>query len=237
MIAVPTDPRLHIVFDAAAWLSGLAAGFMVYRWRLKAANPHTVRTPLYFIALAVGAIIGAYVTGTLAIAARGALSHSVLGALLGATLAVEAYKAARGIRGSTGAAFVVPFSLGLVIGRWGCLFAGLADGTYGIPADLPWTVDLGDGIPRHPVQLYESAAMALFLVVFLVALMRNATWPLRHGFHVMVIWYAAQRFLWEFLKPLPALVGPFNLFHLICLGLIAYGCIAIARNRQRPLPA
>ena len=34
--------------------------------------------------------------------------------------------------------------------------------------------------------------------------------------------YAAQRFLWEFIKPYGTVIGPFNLFHLICLGLLAY---------------
>jgi hypothetical protein len=38
----------------------------------------------------------------------------------------------------------------------------------------------------------------------------------------MVLWYAAQRFCWEFLKPYAPVFGPLNLFHLICLGLIAY---------------
>lgn len=43
-------------------------------------------------------------------------------------------------------------------------------------------------------------------------------------------WYGAQRFCWEFLKPYPELIGPFNLFHLLSLGLIAYGWIYFARD-------
>ena len=39
----------------------------------------------------------------------------------------------------------------------------LADHTYGNPTTLPWGVDFGDGVPRHPTQLYEIA--------FLLALM------------------------------------------------------------------
>ena len=34
--------------------------------------------------------------------------------------------------------------------------------TYGTPTALPWGVDFGDGVPRHPVQLYEAATMAAF---------------------------------------------------------------------------
>src|SRR5437868_4330089 len=76
-------------------------------------------------------------------------------------------------------------------------------------------VDLGDGIGRHPVQLYESAAMALFLAVYLVGLARRQTWALRRGFYALCLWYGLTRFGWEFLKPYPGLIGPFNLFHIL----------------------
>ena len=42
--------------------------------------------------------------------------------------------------------------------------------TYGTPTTLPWGVDFGDGVPRHPVQLYEAATMAIFLAVFVLLL-------------------------------------------------------------------
>ena len=50
------------------------------------------------------------------------------------------------------------------------MFAGLPDRTYGTPTSLPWAVDLGDGVGRHPVQVYESASMALFLAAWLAGL-------------------------------------------------------------------
>lgn len=118
---------------------------------------------------------------------------------------------------------VLPIAVGIAIGRLGCFFAGLADYTYGIPTRLPWAVDLGDGIGRHPVQLYESAAMAIFAAIYVAAGTRNATWARDHAFHAMIIYYACQRFLWEFLKPYPAVLGPLDVFHLLMLGLIAYG--------------
>jgi phosphatidylglycerol:prolipoprotein diacylglycerol transferase len=149
----------------------------------------------------------------------------VAGALAGAIIGVEAYKRARGLRGSTGGVFVGPFALGVVIGRLGCLLSGLADGTYGVPTRLPWAVELGDGVGRHPVQLYESLAMAGFLAVYLAALSRRRDWAMRRGFYALCIAYGAQRFAWEFLKPYPAVIGPFNLFHILCGGLVAYGCI------------
>ncbi len=126
--------------------------------------------------------------------------------------------------------FVGPFAIGVVIGRWGCLFAGLPDLTYGTPTTLPWGVDLGDGISRHPVQIYESVSMAVFLAIYLLALHYHRPWAIRRSFYVMVGWYGAQRFVWEFFKPYPSVLAPFNLFHLICLGLVMYGSAFFLRD-------
>ena len=237
MIHVPTAPWAHTVFDLSAWGSGLALGVLLYRWRLREAVTRlATRTDGgYFVALALGAIPGAWLAGSLNTlrSPGGALSHSVVGALVGAIVGVEIYKRLRGIEGSTGGAFVGSFSLGVVIGRFGCFFTGLPDQTYGSPTALPWAVDLGDGIGRHPVQLYESAAMALFLLAYLAGLAVRAPWAMRRGFYVMCLVYAVQRFAWEFLKPYPPVIGPFNLFHILCLGLAAYGLTYFLGDRDR----
>jgi prolipoprotein diacylglyceryltransferase len=72
------------------------------------------------------------------------------------------------------------------------------------------------------VQLDESAAMAAFLCFTVVQLARRDAFFLRNGFYLLVLWYAGQRFAWEFLKPYAHVVGPLNLFHCICLGLVCY---------------
>ena len=235
MIQVPTDPRLHMVFDAVAWLSGAVLARALYRWRLKAEVTEAASKvgPGYFIALGLGAVAGGYLAGSLVsfVGPAPTLSHSIAGVLTGAIVAVELYKLARGIKGSTGGGFTGALALGIAIGRWGCFFSGLPDGTYGTPTRLPWAVDLGDGVGRHPVQLYESAAMAAFLAVYLIGLQRRSPWALRRGFYVFVAWYGAQRFVWEFLKPYPRLVWGLDLFQFISLGLIAYGWIYFLRDR------
>ena len=108
------------------------------------------------------------------LAGRWVLGHSIAGAIAGGVIAVEAFKLVFGIRGSTGAQFVAPLATGIAVGRLGCFFAGLPDFTYGTPTALPWGVDFGDGIARHPVQLYESAAMLLFLIVYLREIARGS---------------------------------------------------------------
>jgi len=237
MIHVPTAAWAHIVFDLAAWGSGIAFSVLLYRWRLKGLTEQVAGKVGggYFAALAAGAVPGAWLAGSLNSLQHDhpALSHSVVGALVGAIVGVELYKAARGITGSTGGVFVGPFALGVVIGRWGCLFAGLPDGTYGAPTALPWAVDLGDGIGRHPVQVYESLAMAVFLAAYLEGLVRRRPWAMRRGFYALCIWYGASRFGWEFLKPYPTLIGPLNLFHLLSGGLVAYGWVYDRRSLAR----
>jgi len=139
-----------------------------------------------------------------------------------------------------GGIFVAPICTGIAIGRFGCLFSGLPDQTYGTPTALPWAVNLGDGIGRHPVQIYESLTIVLFLLIWLRARHNGWRWACVHAFHAMIIVYATQRFLWEFLKPYPTLVGLFNLFHFLMLGLIIYGLIWWRREnaaRTFALPA
>jgi hypothetical protein len=237
MIHVPTATWAHTAFDLLAWGAGLGLSALLYRWRLKGLTAEVAGKVGggYFAALAAGAIPGAWLAGSLNTlqGAHPALSHSVVGALAGAIVGVEIYKALRGIQGSTGGVFVGPFALGVVVGRFGCLFAGLPDGTYGAPTALPWAVELGDGIGRHPVQVYESLAMTLFLAAYLEGLARRRPWAMRRGFYGLCIWYGLTRFGWEFLKPYPAVVGPFNLFHILSGGLVAYGWIWWRRSLVR----
>lgn len=236
MIHVPTAWWAHYLFDLAAWASAaLAARWQYRRWPGELQALARVTTPSYHIWLALGALAGAWLLGS-ANSLRSLIaapSHSVAGALAGGIAGVELWKWRRGVRHSTGGAFVLPLAVGIAVGRLGCFFSGLADYTYGAPARVPWAVDIGDGVGRHPVQLYEAAAMALFVAAFVRARLRGARWAQAHAFHALIIVYALQRFGWEFLKPYPPLAGPLNVFHLLMLGLIAYGCVWWRRGDGR----
>lgn len=128
--------------------------------------------------------------------------QSMVGGLLGGLIGVEIAKKMDGVQRSTGDAFVFPILLGLIIGRIGCFLAGLADGTFGNPSDLPWAIDFGDGIPRHPTQLYEIA-FAGGLWAILQRLQPQLADRPGLLFKVLLVAYLLWRLAVDALKPVP----------------------------------
>ena len=231
---------VHTLFDVLAACTALAVTYAVYRWRLEDAGAVIEEQGLpYALALIGGAVAGGYLFGTLNLWLSGVdgVGRSIIGALAGAITAIEVFKWRRGVRGSTGLLFVPAFATSVSIGRIGCFLSGLQDQTHGVATSLPWAHDFGDGVLRHPVQLYETVAMGGFLLVALVLLGRRNPFFMRNGFYVLAGWYGAQRLVWEFLKPYGAVLGPFNIFHFICMGLVVYAAIMIQgaeREHSRP---
>jgi hypothetical protein len=223
---------IHSLFDLLALLAALAAYRLVPAGTMEPWQRHR----LYIPAAAFGAVVGAYVIGSANLLLTGipGVARSIEGAIAGAIVAVEALKWRAGLRGSTGLRLVAPLAAAIAVGRIGCFFAGLDDMTYGTPTNLPWGVDFGDGIARHPVQLYEAAAMAAFLGLFLLLLSRGHPAAARTGFYLFVGVYAFQRFAWEFLKPYGTVIGPLNLFHLLSLALVAYAVVFACRELRQP---
>lgn len=146
-------------------------------------------------------------------------------------LAVEIIKWAKGIRTRTGDLFVLPLCLGIAVGRIGCLLAGLADDTFGTPTRLPWAVDFGDGVTRHPTQAYEI----LFLGALAFTLHLVSRRPHEAGlrFRLFMVVYLLWRLLVDFLKPQPHVYG---------LDAIQWACLAglalliIGQRRSFPVP-
>ena len=227
---------IHSIFDIFAAVASLSVTALCYRWRLSTAAQKIETAGIgYIFALIIGAIIGGYGLGTLNLHLSGypQTARSILGALAGAITAIELFKWSRGLKGSTGLIFVPAFATTVVVGRWGCFLSGLQDQTYGTPSSLPWATDFGDGTLRHPVQLYESFSMLAFLIFALTMIGTRNLWFQRNGFYALVLVYASQRFLWEFLKPYAAVIGPFNLFHLVCVALVAYAFIMLGKSNER----
>jgi len=214
-------PELHPVFETLGYLGG----FAVYR-RARARQGDLLtdqRRWIVIAAAAVGALLGSRILGLLEQAPRRGLTwhdlllpggKTIVGGLLGGWLTVEIVKSLTGIRSRTGDLFTVPLCVGVAIGRIGCFLAGLADDTYGKPTALPWGVDFGDGIRRHPTQLYEL----LFLAALGCVLWQWNKRPHGNGriFRAFMASYLTWRLLIDFLKPQP-LVGGMNLIQWACV--------------------
>lgn len=209
-------PALHPLFEALGYL----AAYALYEHQRSQHQPIGAHPRLdeqrwlILAAAAVGALIGSRILGLLEQAPRLHLSwqtllapggKTIVGALLGGWLAVEVVKRLAHIRSRTGDAFAVPLCVGIAVGRVGCFLAGLPDDTYGIPTRLPWGINFGDGIPRHPTQLYE----VLFLAALGTSLLYASKRPHLQGalFRRFLAAYLLWRFLIDFLKPQPLIHG------------------------------
>jgi prolipoprotein diacylglyceryltransferase len=187
----------------------------LYRWQRRRAGQPAMLQPGSF-AVVVGCILGAAIGNKLVFwiemphlwqsAAPDwrliASGQSIVGGLLGGLLGVEIAKKLAGIRRSTGDQFILPLVAGTVIGRIGCFLAGLHDGTYGTPTALPWGVDFGDGIARHPTQVYD---MLFALAMGALLWHRRATLARHQGlaFKLYLASYLAWRLLVDAIKPVP----------------------------------
>jgi phosphatidylglycerol:prolipoprotein diacylglycerol transferase len=231
MLRIGSNPAWHPLFETLAY----AGGYAVFRFQ-RARRGDILAEPqrwTILAAAAVGALVGSRFLGiaeqfptvlaawhahqlfALLIAPGG---KTIVGGLLGGWIGVELVKGLTGIRSRTGDLFALPLCIGIAIGRIGCFLAGLADDTYGKPTALPWAVDFGDGIGRHPVQLYEI----LFLLVLGLFLARSMQQQYREGtrFRIFLAAYLAWRLLIDCIKPQPLIAG-LNLIQWCCLaGLI-----------------
>ncbi|MBD2004142.1 MULTISPECIES: prolipoprotein diacylglyceryl transferase [Cyanophyceae] len=124
---------------------------------------------------------------------------TVVGALLGGLIGVEITKKIIGVNRSTGDVFVYPLIVGTAVGRIGCFLTGLSDRTYGIATNLPWGIDFGDRILRHPTQIYEI----IFLLILIIFLKIRSRYHRQEGdlFKFYMVAYLSFRLLIDFLKP------------------------------------
>jgi phosphatidylglycerol---prolipoprotein diacylglyceryl transferase len=231
------QPALHPLFEAMGYMGG----FAVYRWgRERRGDALTdERRWVVIAAAAVGALVGARALGLLEQAPRVGLHWSdvlrpggktIVGGLLGGWIAVEVVKKVAGVRSRTGDLFAVPLCVGIAVGRLGCFFAGLADDTYGKATTLPWGVDFGDGVRRHPTQLYEF----VFLMLLAWVLWRGEKRPHVEGqvFRGFMAAYLVWRLVIDFLKPQPLVAG-MNWIQWACVaGLVWLGLSEVLRRRE-----
>jgi phosphatidylglycerol:prolipoprotein diacylglycerol transferase len=181
----------------------LALGVFMLSRRLLPAPPALAARPWWHrTVLAVACLAGGVFGAKLPFAARDGVwlgdGKTLTTGLAGAYLAVELAKFALGLRVKTGDGFALPLAFALAVGRWGCYCNGCC---CGVETRLPWGVDFGDGVPRHPTQVYES--------LFHLSMAFSLLWLQAHGrlrTHLLQFYltaYCGYRFLTEYLRPEP----------------------------------
>jgi phosphatidylglycerol:prolipoprotein diacylglycerol transferase len=158
-------------------------------------------------------------------------NKTIVGGLLGGLAGVEGIKRIIGERQSSGDLFTYPLILAMIIGRIGCFSMGVHEETYGLPASLPWAMDLGDGIPRHPVCLYEIVfLLCLWCALYGISIKYELAGGAR--FKLFMIGYLLFRFVLDFIKPGARYALGLGSIQLACLGgLLYYAPVIITPTR------
>jgi len=228
---------IHLVFDILAiTLASIFSHYFRRKYQLNFIhNPNITGELKYYYqtTLLLGLIIGSIFFGSLNMQQSGVegFGKSMLGGVFGAVLFAEVFKYFAKIKTSTGLVFVPMLAILIIVGRIGCFASGLDDYTYGVQTSMPWGFDFGDGVNRHPVQLYESLSLLVFLIFFLYQYPKNQQYWHQQGFYIFIIFYASQRFIWEFLKPYEQILWSFNVFHLLSILLIVYATIFLNNSK------
>ncbi|UYZ63782.1 prolipoprotein diacylglyceryl transferase [Hymenobacter weizhouensis] len=205
---------IHLLLEVLAY----SGGFRLYQY-LRTRTQDLISDEhrlLIFVGCATGGLLGSRVLGLLEHPEL--LGHppggwvyyltnkTIVGGLLGGLIGVELTKRHLGITASSGDLMVFPILLGMSIGRLGCHLSGLEDGTFGTATALPWGIDFGDGVARHPTNLYEIGWLVL-LGAGLWLLERRRPLPNGWRFRLFMVGYLLFRLLVEFIKPTPAPAG------------------------------
>lgn len=209
----------HALFEALAYVVAFAAYFWLRR---QSEDPISHNERWWVIAAAMaGAAVGSTMLAYAGVpfASSQPPGKTIVGGLVGGWLAVEWVKKIRHLSIRTGDLFALPLALGIAVGRIGCFLTGLSDQTYGNATILPWGVDFGDGVRRHPTQLYEIAF--LFGLTLLLRLFMTKAHLNGDIFKAFMIGYMAWRLAIDFLKPGLRVAG-LTAIQWTCLAVLLY---------------
>lgn len=183
---------------------GLLAGILVYYLEARKQNVLNENSQYIVLGSLVGGVIGAKLLELLinvkyfpAIISIDNLffGKTIIGGLIGGFIGVRIVKKILNITEKKGNIFAPAVALGVGIGRMGCFLRGCC---YGKATNLPWGVDFGDGVLRHPTQIYELIFM-LGMFIYL-ELIKDKVRESGKLFKILMISYFVFRFFIEFIR-------------------------------------
>ncbi len=209
-------------------LLGLLVGILIYFYEARQKKSLDERGFFIAIGSLFGGILGAKILQLL-IDYKYIFSHlpdfevifsgrTIIGGLIGGTIGAVITKKILGIKEKRGNLFAPAIAMGVAIGRLGCFFRGCC---YGEETFLPWGVNFGDGVLRHPTQIYESLFM--LVMFFYLEKVKNKD-NIKPGqlFKQLMTAYFIFRFLIEFIRVEPVTFVGLTIFQIISIGVIIY---------------
>ncbi|WP_395063849.1 prolipoprotein diacylglyceryl transferase [Flavobacterium sp.] len=195
----------HFIFETAAFFIGVRLYYFLKKRQPDAIND--INRLWILLGAMIGALIGSRVIAMLENPSE--IAHqtwmtfyqnkTVAGGFLGGLFGVELIKKGIGVKTASGDIYVIPIIVAVFIGRIGCFLMGIAEPTFGNETTFFTGINLGDGLNRHPVALYEMTFMALLLLFFIR--IKNVHLINGDRFKLFMVLYFLYRFCVEFIKP------------------------------------
>ncbi|WP_316772103.1 prolipoprotein diacylglyceryl transferase [Pedobacter frigiditerrae] len=216
----------HYILETLAFIIGIR---VYYYLKKKVKDPISDENRLWIM---LGAMLGALIGSRLIaiLETPNELGHitfmtlysskTIAGGLLGGLFGVEIIKKFIGVKIASGDLYVIPILVALFIGRIGCFLMGIDEPTFGIKTNFFMGMDLGDGIKRHPVALYEMIYLVLLFIIFQAIKSKK----LLNGdrFKLFMVLYFLYRFLIEFIKPYQSLFLNLSSIHWSAIFIFLY---------------
>ncbi|WP_299798888.1 prolipoprotein diacylglyceryl transferase family protein [uncultured Maribacter sp.] len=235
IVSLPFEPvvfgiklNIHLILEYLAFF----IGFRYYVLLRK--NSADVISSNNRLSIIIGAVFGALFLSRVVAFFENPVAHihedwlynlnnkTIMGGLFGGLLGVELAKKVIGEKHSSGDLFTLPIILGIIIGRIGCFLAGIKEFTYGKETTLFTGMDLGDGIQRHPIALYEVVFLTVLFMVIRRLKKSNITFKNGDLFKLFMVSYFSLRFCIEFLKPNSFYTLGLSSIQILCLICLVY---------------
>lgn len=195
---------------------GIAAGALT-AWMIKMPAVKSDRKLDVYICGVLGMLIGMKAPVILTYGFSGDMlinGKSYMGGLLGAFTAINLYKAfSHQTSASFGGRFVIPLAVAAGFGKIGCYMNGCCGGNFILP-----------------VQFVESVFQ--FVAALLLFLFYSRTKRADLLFPVYLLSYLIMRFLVEFIRTEPRVIGPFTIYHILAVIYIPIVFLVLRRRRR-----
>uniref|UniRef100_UPI00404B1852 prolipoprotein diacylglyceryl transferase n=2 Tax=Gelidibacter sp. TaxID=2018083 RepID=UPI00404B1852 len=234
ILEIPFEPNMlgyniniHLILEYLAFF--IAFRYYVVLRRKSNDSISSLNRLSIILGAVIGALMGSRVVGYLEhpipISTENIIqvlnTKTIMGGLFGGLLGVEISKRLIGETQSSGDLFTFPIIVGIFIGRVGCFLSGMNEFTYGKVTSFFTGMDLGDGLKRHPIAMYELVFLVL-LFIFLKKIQKQTQLVNGMLFKYFMILYFSFRFFIEFLKPNEFLVIGLSSIQILCLICLLY---------------